>query len=153
LETSLALVDEYYSTDFLKHRIAVDMLRRRVTSLETPIEKALIEKTTIDDIAYGFWYPGQDDYYKGEVTDGLNEHQHLTAYLGFIIRMSHGEMNGLLEPDLLRSALSTSYNWEAGFVLSLAEKAREQVNAYGKESAEIPVWITAVERVKEVLGK
>lgn len=140
-EISLSLVDEYYSTDFLKHRIAVDMLRMRVNSNET----------TIDRIACGFWYPGKQDYFKGDVTDGLNEHQHLTAYLGFIVRVSHANMNGLLDPVLLRSALSTSYDWEAGFVWSVAAKTREQVQAHGG-GTKIPVWVTAAEHAKEVLG-
>ena len=140
-EISLSLVDEYYSTDFLKHRIAVDMPRMRVNSNET----------TIDRIACGFWYPGKQDYFKGEVTDGLNEHQHLEAYLGFIVRVSHANNNGLLDPILLRSALSTSYDWEAGFVWSVAAKTREQVQAHGG-GTKIPVWVTAAEHAKDVLG-
>jgi hypothetical protein len=140
-ETSLSLVDEYYSTDFLKHRIAVNMLRTRVGFGEIAIDK----------IAWGFWYPGKSDYFKGDVTDGLNEHQHLTAYLGFIVRVSHANRNGLLDPVLLRSALSTSYDWESGFVWSVAAKTREQVLAHGG-GAKVPIWVTAAEDAKEVLG-
>jgi hypothetical protein len=142
-ETSQALVDEYYSTDFLKHRIAVDRLRGRVNA--NPPE------TTVDKIACGFWYPGKPDYFKGEVSDGLNEHQHLEAYLGFIVRVSHAHMNGLLDPVLVRSALSTSYDWEAGFVWSVAAKAREQVRAHGG-GTKVPVWVSAAEHAKDVLG-
>jgi hypothetical protein len=60
-------------------------------------------------------------------------------------------MNGLLDPVLLRSALSTSYDWEAGFVWSVAAKAREQVQAHGG-GTKVPVWVAAAEHAKKVLG-
>ena len=140
-EISLSLIDEYYSTDFLKHRISVDSLRKRVKSGET----------TIEQIACGFWYPGESSYFEGEVSDGLNEHQHLEAYLGYIVRVSHADENGFLDSRLLRAALSTSYDWEAGFIWSIAENTRKQVLAHAGGS-KVPVWVRAAEHAKEVLG-
>lgn len=140
-DTSIEFINEYFSTDFLVHRISVGELRRKVK----------LGTTAVDDVAGGFWYPGSKNYYKGDVTDGLNEHQHLEAYFGFLVRIWHSDKNGLLDVDLLQSALSTSYDWEKKFVSKVAATTRTRIENHAGDKV-VPAWVYAVERANKILG-
>ncbi len=138
-DSTLRFIDEYFSSTFLAHRAAVHQLR----------EKHEARLLSIESIAAGFWYPGLPGRcHAGEKLGDLNEHQHLRAYLGFLIRLSHAHRRGLLDVPLARSALSSAYDWEAGFIRQVAEETRRQA-VDGK--ARPPTWLDCVEEIRQIL--
>lgn len=72
------LIDEFFSDRFLAHRIAVSKMWRKVEDEGVPIS----------EIASGYWYPGRvHNSYRGDMHGVLDEHQHLEAYIGYIVRL------------------------------------------------------------------
>ena len=76
-------VNEFFSDGFMIHR----------TSLSASPRKLRAGVTSVEEIACGYWYPGihyaSFDSYRGDQIAGLDEHQHLEAYLGYVVRLEH----------------------------------------------------------------
>jgi hypothetical protein len=138
--TTQSFINEFFSREFLSHRIAISGLR----------EKVIAGEVMPSDIAAGYWYPGISEEHSGETYDGLTEHQHLEAYLGFVVRLSHADSRGQIDRQAIRSALRTSYLWHADLSTCVADEATKQV-ARAKMS-DVPVWIEAVRRVNEIMN-
>lgn len=146
--TTQKFIDEFHSTEFLKHRIGVSNLRRRVMNGEVPI----------DQLAAGYWYPGyqvmgneyQGDYYKGEQIGDFNEHQHLTGYFGYLIRLAHAYKKGRVDKSELSDVIRTHYFWHGDLITLLAQTVESQVAEYS--GLEIPIWVKATHTVNEMIG-
>ena len=138
-EATQGVIDEFFSSSFLKHRIAVSQLR----------EKVINGEVSIDSIAGGYWYPGKINSYGGEMHGEFNEHQHLEAYKGFLVRLASSDAERLLDRKAIRTALKTSYFWHADLVNHVANRVRKQV----KDSAiaELPGWVSSVDRVNKIM--
>jgi hypothetical protein len=136
-----SLVDEYFSQGFQKHRIAINELSELIRKGEASVEA----------LAGGFWYPGSTARWEGPVSHGLTQHEHLEAFLNFIIRVHVADQLRRLDRQLVKQAISTSYEWEAGLVEELAHEARKQVEAAGRV-VRLPAWVTAVEHLKPWLA-
>ena len=135
-------IDEFLSSNFLRHRIGIAKLRR----------KLLNQDVQISEVARGFWYPGGKGVYEGEVSqqDGFNEHQHLEAYLGFLVRLRHAvKIKQVNKPDI-KSALETSYVWHADLTNALAAEIRRQVAADPR--AILPITVEAIELINDIMG-
>jgi hypothetical protein len=116
---TLALIDEYLSSAFLRHRIVVANVRGRIQRGEVSLES----------VASGFWYPGTGVYHAGEVTDGLNEHQHIEVVASAIKRIAHhGRSNRVNWPEL-RGALRDKHIWIVTLLYPLAKKAKQIAQA------------------------
>lgn len=139
-DTTQDFMNEFFSRDFLSHRIAISNLR----------EKVINGDVLLSNIAAGYWYPGLHEEYSGETYDGLTEHQHLEAYFGFVVRLSHANSRGQIDKQTIRSALRTSYLWHADFSTCLADEAEGQVRRADIEDA--PVWIEAVRQVNDIMN-
>jgi hypothetical protein len=133
-----ALIDEYFSSGFLQHRIALSGLRRKVLSGEVKV----------DQTAGGYWYPGID-FYRGENIGALNEHQHLEFFHGFLVRNALANQSKELDLKEISCALKTSYLWHGDLCNSVAQHVRTQV--VGSPGAELPYWVEAIEQVNKIL--
>ncbi len=79
-QATIEIIDEFLSPAFLVHRAVVSSLRRKVQAGIVPLA----------EIAKGYWYPGKPGRsYQGDKVDTLNEHQHLTIFLGYVMRLAH----------------------------------------------------------------
>lgn len=121
------LVAEFMSAGFLSHRIAVSKLRRSVQSGEVDINA----------IAAGFWFPGRSNHYTGEFYGELNIHQHLTAYIGYLVRLAHAHRSGRLDRNSARAALGTYLLWNDTFIKQISEAVIHQAQESG---AIVPPW-------------
>lgn len=70
------LITEFFSDRFLKHRIIVSKLQCGVENGDADISQ----------IACGYWYPWRPGSYHGDKHGKLDEHQHLEAFIGYIVR-------------------------------------------------------------------
>jgi len=139
-DTTQDFINEFFSRSFLSHRVAISNLREKVISGDV----------LLSDVAAGYWYPGVTGEYSGENYDGLTEHQHLEAYYGFVVRLSHAYSRGQIDKQAIRSALRTSYLWHADFSTCVADEAEGQVRRARIDDA--PVWIEAVRQVNGIMG-
>ncbi|MCI0387674.1 MAG: hypothetical protein MOB07_02735 [Acidobacteria bacterium] len=139
-ETTKGFIDEFFSTSFLRHRIAVSTLRRKVLS----------GTVSIESIASGFWYPGSKDSYTGEQVGDFNEHQHLTAYLNFLTRLAHAHSRKQINVSTIKAALESPYIWHGDLTSAVAEEIRKQVSSV--DGAILPNAVIAVEAVNGILG-
>ncbi|MEG8182106.1 hypothetical protein GZH49_26765 [Nocardia terpenica] len=135
--TSL-LMAEFLSDGFLAHRIAVDGLWRRVKAGEV----------NVDDIAAGFWYPGMATYYTGEQYGILSEHQHLEAYIAYIVRLGDALDRHRLDRRVIRAALGMHLLWADALLQQVAGATARQAQ---QNNVPTPAWTTAAARVHDHL--
>jgi hypothetical protein len=133
-------VNEFYSDGFMIHR----------TSLSTSRRKLRAGAAKVEEIACGYWYPGSHEAsyasYRGEDIAGLDEHQHIEAYLGYVVRLEYAMSRGLVDARHIRSTLGLGLLWHTGFLMDVAATAVQQAQEYG---APPPDWARAVRVVHE----
>lgn len=139
-KTTEAFINEFFSANFLQHRIAVSRLRSKV----------LTGDVSVESIAKGYWYPGLENAYSGETIGEFNEHQHLTIYFGFLVRLAHAKKCKQIDTVVLTSAIRTSYFWQGDLANAVAIGVRAQ--AKNSPSAELPAWVQAVDDVNNMLA-
>jgi hypothetical protein len=133
------LITDFFSDRFLAHRIAVSKLRRKVEDGSPPIA----------EIACGYWYPGQfANIYRGEKLGDLDEHQHLEAYIGYVVRLAEALRLQHLDVVRGRAAIGMNLLWHIPFLIEIANETAQQAHA---ASARIPAWTAAVNEVHEAL--
>jgi hypothetical protein len=133
------LITEFFSDTFLAHRIAVSQMREKVEG----------GSPTIADVACGYWYPGRfTNIYRGEKFRDLDEHQHLEAYIGYVVRLA--EALRLQHLDVVRgqAAIGMHLLWHIPFLMEIASETAQQAQA---ANARIPAWTVAVREVYEAL--
>jgi S1-C subfamily serine protease len=129
------LITDFFSDTFMAHRIAVSELRRKVESGSPPIA----------EIACGYWYPGRlDNLYRGEKFGDLDEHQHLEAYTGYVVRLAEALRLQRLDVERVRAAIGMSMLWHIPFINEIANETERQAVEAG---APIPAWTAAVKEV------
>jgi hypothetical protein len=79
--------------------------------------------------------------YRGDETAGLDEHQHLEAYLGFVVRLEHAMSRGLVDKRHIRSTLALGLLWHTGFLVDIAAATVRQAE---ENDAHTPDWARAV---------
>jgi hypothetical protein len=140
--TTSDLITDFFSDNFMAHRIAVSALRRKFESGSPPI----------DEIACGYWYPGGEPtftrLYRGEKFGDLDEHQHLEAYIGYVVRLAEALRLQRLDVMRGRAAIGMSMLWHIPFIAKVADETARQAQNAG---VPIPAWITAVKEVNEAL--
>lgn len=135
--TTHTLIAEFMSDAFLEHRISVyDTLKH--------IEDGT---TTYDDLAGGYWYRGQPSY-SGVLRGALNEHQHLEAYKGFLVKLDFAIRAKRVNVDELANALGSGMVWHREVILGLADATESQASA---ANAAVPRWVEAVRRVSALM--
>lgn len=134
-----SLLSEFLSAPFLQHRISIAITRRRL----------LAGSVTAAELAGGFWYPGNATYYAGEMIGSLNEHQHLEAYVGFLIRLDHALSRKRASRSDLSNALSGGMVWHRFLVAEVADETERQAIAAG---VPVPPWVPAARRAFSQLG-
>jgi hypothetical protein len=133
------LIDEFFSDRFLAHRIAVSKMRRKVEDEGVPIS----------EIAYGYWYPGPArDSYHGDLHGVFDEHQHLEAYIGYIVRLNEALRLDRIDKGRARDALGMHLLWHYPL---LDQVARETVRQAKAANARIPSWTSAAEAVRQAI--
>ncbi|WP_280425946.1 hypothetical protein [Nocardia carnea] len=133
-----SLLAEFLSDSFLPHRIAVASLWRRVNE----------GTVNAEEVAAGFWYPGTGAYYTGELYGSLNEHQHLTAYIAYIVRLSDALDRGQLDRKTIRATLGMHLLWADSLLQQVSQAAGRQAQ---RHNVPIPSWIGAADRVHQEL--
>ncbi len=136
-DTTRAFIEEFFSTDFLQHRIAVGK-----------ILKALRDgKTTDEEVAIGFFYPGRSDAYTGSFNSasGLNEHQHLEIFLGYVRRLSHAIKQGWVDEGAVCSGIGSSFIWHRPLLKQLADTIKRLVPL--TKGAVMPETVKAIDTV------
>ncbi|GAA3063544.1 hypothetical protein [Streptomyces glomeratus] len=130
------LVAEFFSADFLKHRIAVHELRTAVDS----------QAVSVASVAGGFWDPGRPDYYTGPPVEPgeLNQHQHLEAYIGYIVRLARALEGRRLDQDSARAALGMHLSWHDRIVQRVASVTAQQAREH---PSVVPDWTLKAELV------
>jgi hypothetical protein len=134
-----SLLAEFLSASFLQHRISMEGTWRRL----------MAGSVTASALAGGFWYPGDPNYYSGETLGSLNEHQHLEAYIGFILKVDHAVTRKQADRSDLALALSGGMVWHRYLVMEVADETTRQANAAG---VPVPPWASAARRVFDRLG-
>ncbi len=138
--TTEAIINEFFSASFLQHRTAVSGLRRKV----------LAGKVSIESIASGFWYPGLDNSYSGDIIGEFNEHQHLTIYFGFLVRLAYAKKSRQIDTTVVAPTIRTLYFWHGDLISAVALEVRSQVKT--SPGAELPAWVQAVDEVNSMLA-
>jgi hypothetical protein len=136
--TTSDLIALFFSDAFLAHRISVSDLWYKFKDGKVPAE----------DIAGGFWFPGISPHYIGDVYGTLNTHQHLTAYINFIIRLDHEVTHRRLHLSEIRRALGMHLLFADALVLQVAQATAAQAE---RNNAPAPAWTTAAQRVHDTL--
>jgi hypothetical protein len=136
--TTSDLIALFFSDAFLAHRISVSDLRHKVKDGEVRAE----------DIAGGFWFPGVSPHYVGDVYGTLNAHQHLTAYISFIIRLDHEVTRRRVHRSEIRRAFGMQLLFADTLVLQVAQATAAQAE---RHNAPAPMWTTAAQRVHDAL--
>ncbi|WP_406631681.1 hypothetical protein [Amycolatopsis sp. WGS_07] len=131
-----ALIAEYFSTEFLHHRISIGNTSEKVRNGELSFE----------EIATGYWYPGAHDTFTGDDFNGLNEHQHIEAYIGFIVRIDYLLDAGRVYATELRGALGMKLMWEDFLLTGLASACLEQTR---RANVQPPDWTRSISRVHD----
>lgn len=136
------LVAEFFSDDFLSHRVAVHELWTRVKA----------GQVSIASVAGGFWSPGRDHYYTGPRRGALNLHQHLEAYIGYIVRLAHALEAKRLDRDSARAALGMHLQWHDTLVQKLEVEVAEQAKK-PPHPVVVPDWTRSAAVVRAELVK
>ena len=129
---------ELYSATFLPHRTAVQKLRSLVGAGEV----------TLTHVANGFWYPGVGSYYEGETLLGFNLHEHLTLYLGWLVRAGYAIDAGIVDVAGLKVQLGPALIWHARFIDDLLNEIDHQTASHQIETVG---WIEIVRRAQSNL--
>ncbi|WP_194833567.1 hypothetical protein [Nocardia sp. XZ_19_369] len=132
------LMATFFSDAFLAHRISISDLWYKFRAGEVAAE----------DIAGGFWFPGVSPHYIGDTFGTLNTHQHLTAYIGFIVRLDHEMTHRRLHRDEIRSAFGMQLHYADELLTRVAQATAAQAE---RHNALAPAWIEAVQRVHDAL--
>ena len=101
-------------------------------------------QVSADEIAGGFWYPGRDSYYIGDTFGDLNAHQHLTAYIGFIVRLAHEANHRRLDREEINAALGMQLVWHFPLLQDVARAAKDQAAEVGVPT---PTWVASVAEI------
>ncbi|MEH6376239.1 hypothetical protein V7793_18205 [Streptomyces sp. KLMMK] len=130
------MVDEFFSDGFLRHRIAIDELSTKVRS----------HQVDVYSVASGFLSPAEPNYYRGpDPRPGeLNEHQHLEAYIGYIVRLARALTHGRLDHRSARTALGMHLQWHDRLLQDVANAAEELAR---KGGLLIPNWTESAREV------
>ncbi|MEU8411894.1 hypothetical protein AB0C24_03860 [Amycolatopsis japonica] len=136
--TTNHLMTEFLSVTFLAHRIALEHLRARMSDGDV----------TAAQVAGGFWYPGDRNYYRGELEGELNTHQHLTMYIGFLVRMADAIQRRRIDVDAIRAGIGAQLRWCDALVLEVAAQTQQQAT---ENDAPFPTWVAAARLVHEKL--
>lgn len=135
--TTTNLMNEYLSSSFIAHRDSIFEVRRRVEAGEVDIA----------DIASGFWFPGQpDSYYVGNTSATLTDHQHLTVYIGFIVRLADSIRRRRVDLATIRNQLGAvklngkSAFGRAGGSIRFAERNGCRKSARGQAAGAMVTW-------------
>ncbi|MFI5565049.1 hypothetical protein ACIA2T_37635 [Amycolatopsis japonica] len=134
-KTTTDLMNEYFSIDFTHHRESLFQTGRRLATGDVDV----------DDIALGFWFPGGLCYI-GETYASLTEHQHLTVYIGYIVRLADSVSRRRVDLTTLQNGLGTELLWEYGLVSKVAHAAARQAD---KAGAPTPSWPDSVKTVHD----
>lgn len=134
-KTTTDLMNEYFSIEFTHHRESLFQTGRRVAA----------DSVDIDDVALGFWFPGALCYV-GETYASLTEHQHLTVYIGYIVRLADSVVRRRADLTTLQNGLGTELLWEYDLVSKVAQTALRQADEAG---APVPSWPASVKVVYE----
>lgn len=132
-------IDQYFSNEFIFHRIAVSKMR----------EKVLQNRVSVKYISNGFLYPNYLASYDGLITHDLTEHQHLTIYLGFIERLGNAIKNGELNEGALKNALSYEFRWHADLIRNIAICTKELAI---ERNVKCPTFVDHTEKVISILN-
>jgi hypothetical protein len=134
------LLDEFYSSNFLQHRIAVSQVRNKV----------LRGEINIDFLTRGFIIlkDNEEDgdttkHHEGETIGDFDEHNHLTAYLGYVVRLAGAVEFGVADRRMVITLLRSQYYWHAILLNKMVQSAVSQL-ADAAEVPHRPVWIHAV---------
>lgn len=131
-----SLIAEYFSASFLQHRISIGNTTQGVRT----------GTTTFDEIASGYWYPGTHDAFTGETLSGLNEHQHIEAYIGFIVRIEYLLSVERIYASEIRRVLGMKLVWESYLMAGVVSACEEQTRTAGVEP---PDWVRSAKVVQE----
>nr|WP_321496356.1 hypothetical protein [uncultured Methanolobus sp.] len=120
-ETTIDFIKEFYSIDFISHRKAVSFLKDKV-------KVSTSQQQFIESIACGFVYPmpAGVTYYKGNVIDGLTEHQHIKLYLAFLQRLAISIENDQADLASVKKAMADAFIWHAELVLKVCNEIQVQ---------------------------
>jgi hypothetical protein len=99
-------INEFFSKEFIAHRAALWDLDNKTKN----------EKVSIECISNGFIFPINFPVYIGPDSQGLNYHQHLTFYFGFLERLGHAIEKDKLNTDEIVSALKFETSWHSDLV-------------------------------------
>jgi hypothetical protein len=132
------LIALFFSDAFLAHRISVSGLWHKFKNGEVLAE----------DIAGGFWFPGISPHYIGDVYGTLNTHQHLTAYINFIIRLDHEMTHRRLHRSEIRRAFGMHLLFADALVIQVAHATAAQAE---RHNVPAPAWTAAAQRVHDTL--
>ena len=96
-------IEEFFSTAFLVHRAKIGAISWSIRE----------KRITGEEVARGFIFPSEPEAYVGPEDDktGLNEHQHLEVFLGYVRRLAHALDHGWVLPLSIHSGLSGSMQW------------------------------------------
>lgn len=137
-DTTSRMISEFLSDSFLVHRISMDDTWQRMKAGDI----------SADDVAGGFWYPGTPTYYTGEIYGDLNAHQHLEAYIGYIVRLADALDHRRLNRGETRAALGMHLLWADALLQQTARTAARQAEVH---NVPIPSWTKAAGRVHDLL--
>ena len=115
-ESTMKIVTEFFSDEFLAHRISVSRTRRKRDA----------DEVSIDDLARGYWFPGGGNSYQGELYKDMNEHQHVEAYIGFLIRIHYLATRGRLDVRELSAAIGMPLKYHMPLLCQIASASRRQ---------------------------
>lgn len=134
------LLDEFYSSEFIKHRIVVSTIRQKV----------LAGKVDIDFLTRGYLNLRDEEedgnpttYYEGAVFGELNEHQHLSIYLGYLIRLAGAVEFNVADSEMIKRLLDSQYQWHSRLLnIMLASADKNLKSEVGR--VHVPGWMHAV---------
>ena len=130
------VVAEFLSDEFLAHRISVSHTRRKRDA----------GSVSIEEIARGYWFPGGGNSYQGDTYRDMNEHQHIEAYIGFLIRVEYLATRRRLNVPELSAVIGMTLQYHMQIMRQVAAEARRQAE---EADVKVPTWIGAAEFVDQ----
>lgn len=91
---------------------------------------------------------GGGNSYQGELYKDMNEHQHVEAYIGFLIRIHYLATRGRLDVRELSAAIGMPLKYHMPLLCQIASASRRQAQQAGKK---IPNWTDAAGFVERVI--
>ena len=143
-DSTQKLIDEFYSEDFLRHRIALGLLR----------DEGRGNGDWYYDLAGGYFYPGHSEAKRGAANpeSGLDGHQHLEFFLGYIRRLGHAIDTHQVNEEAILRALGSSFIWHCEVLDRLAHEIVARVGQ-NKDVAVMPRVVHDIDVVLNLLGR